>query len=263
MMRSIIPSLFDSHAHLDRESFGNDLDIIIDRARKAGVIHMIAVGASANIEVFNEAVSLAEKNDDIHAVIGIHPHNAGEANPSVYDEILRRLSHPKISGIGEIGLDFHYNFAPHSVQEHVFRTQLDMAANSKMPVVIHCREAHSPCRAILREYKGHVRGVIHCFSGDLEDARSYIDMEFSISIPGVVTFKNAHKLAEVVRNADIDRILIETDSPYLAPEPLRGKRNEPANVLLVAEKIAEIKGMTVENVASITSQNAFRLFDIR
>ncbi len=253
-------SLIDTHAHIDGKDFLTDFDAMLARAEAAGVHRILAVGG--DIESSRRACELANAHERIFSSVGVHPHDAVRVSERSYD-IIRKLAaeNPKNVAIGEIGLDFYRDRSPRDVQETVFRRFLVMAAELSLPVIIHDRDAHERILQILREEKGRgIRGVLHCFSGDLKMARECIDLGFSISIPGTVTFPSNEQLREVVRGVRMDNLLLETDCPYLAPVPYRGKRNEPAHLRITAEKVAELKGLTTEDVARITTRNAESLF---
>ena len=253
--------LVDSHTHIYGRDYANDFDDMLQRAADAGVAAMLVVGT--DIESSREAVELAEKYPHLYAAVGIHPHDAGRVTDACYDVIRNlALSSPKVVAIGEIGLDFYRDRSPRDVQEQVFRTFLRMASELDKPVVVHDRDAHERVLACIRQEQG-VRGVLHCFSGDSAMAAEAIAMGFYISIPGTVTYPANEALREVVRSTSIDRMLMETDCPYLSPVPHRGKRNEPAYVRLAAERVAEVKGLSLEDVARITTKNVRDLFGIR
>jgi len=255
-------SLIDTHAHIDGKEYLNDFDAMLDRAAAAGVTRIIAV--AGDIESSHAVCRLAREHDRIFCTVGVHPHDAARVSGKCF-EIIRTLAaeNPKNVAIGEIGLDFYRDRSPRDVQETVFRQFLILASELSLPVIIHDREAHEPTLRILREERSRgIRGVLHCFSGDLRMARECIDMGFYISIPGTVTFPANEQLREVVRGTGSDHLLLETDCPYLAPIPFRGKRNEPAHLLKTAEKVAELKGLSLDDIARITSHNAETLFGI-
>jgi len=256
--------LIDTHTHLDFPQFDGDREAVIARAREAGVTTIINVGA--DIESSLASVALAERYPFIYAAVGVHPHDASILDETTLAKLKELARHPKVVAIGEIGLDYYRNLSPRDVQRRVFRLQLKLALDVGKPVIIHDRDAHREVLEILKEVAqkadGRLTGVMHCFSGSPEMAREVLKLGFRISVAGPVTFKNARKLPQIVRELPLDRLLIETDCPYLAPHPYRGKRNEPAYVRLVAEAIAAIKGMPVEEIARATLQNALRLFGI-
>lgn len=253
--------LIDSHAHLDMPEFHRDRNDVIQRAKENGIDYILTVGIDT--KACKEALALAKEYPSVYAILGIHPHNTWQIDESTYPLLKRFMQHDKVCALGEIGLDFFRNLSPPDVQTKGFREQIALAKDCKLPIVVHDRNAHQETLSILQEEKAfEVGGVIHCFSGDYEMASRCLDMGFYISIPGTVTFKNAVSLQEVVRRIPLDGILLETDSPFLAPVPYRGKRNEPAYVKYVAEKIAAVKKMDVEEVASVTSENVKTLFKI-
>ncbi len=255
--------LFDTHAHLHFPEFADDLPAVLERARAAGVRWILTIGTS--VEGSRAAVALAEGEPDLYAAVGIHPHDAAEADEAAFDE-LRRLaeSSPKVVAIGEIGLDFFRNLSPRDAQVEVFRRQLDLARRAGKPVLIHCREAHTETLEILREAGVKaVGGIMHCFSGDAAVARQCLDLGLLISLAGPVTYPNARKLPEVVKLAPEDRLVVETDCPFLPPQPYRGKRNEPAYLPITAARVAELKGGPVEELGARMAQNALTLFGIR
>lgn len=255
-------ALIDTHAHIDGKEFLNDFDAMLTRAGEAGVSRIIAVGG--DVESSRRAGELAQSHDMIFCSAGIHPHDASRVSENVYDVIRGfALKNSKTVAIGEIGLDFYRDRSPRDIQETVFRRFLVMAAELSLPVIIHDRDAHEQILRILKEEKSRgIRGVLHCFSGDLKMARECVELGFYLSVPGTITFPSNEQLREVVRGISIDRLLLETDCPYLAPVPYRGKRNEPAHLRITAEKVAEVKGLSLEDVARVTTRNAETLFAI-
>ncbi len=253
--------LIDTHAHLEMREFNDDRDDVIKRAREAGVEYILTIGTT--IESCRDAVLLADKYDFIYAAVGIHPHEAKDILHPAYELIRRFAQHKKVVAYGEIGLDYHYEHSPRTDQKRKFRDMLHEARELKLPIIVHDRDAHEDMLQILsEEWSPGLGGVMHCFSGNVELARKLIEMGFLISIAGPVTFPKAEALREVVRRIPIEYLLIETDAPYLAPQPMRGKRNEPAFVRHTAEAIAKIKGLSFDDVARITSFNAMQLFGI-
>ncbi|RDI38397.1 TatD family hydrolase [Falsibacillus pallidus] len=253
--------LFDTHVHLNAEQFEEDLEEVIGRAKDAGVEKMVVVGFDR--PTISKAMELVETYDFLYACVGWHPVDAIDMTDEDLELIEELSAHPKVVAIGEMGLDYHWDKSPKDVQKEVFRKQIRLAKKVKLPIVIHNREATQDIVDILKEENaGEVGGIMHCFSGSAETAKDCIDMNFYISLGGPVTFKNAKKPKEVAVEVPMDRLLIETDCPYLAPHPNRGKRNEPAYVKLVAEQIAELKGIEFEEVAKITTENAKKLFGI-
>ena len=252
--------LYDTHAHLDDSMFDGDREQIMEKIRNSnvGIVNNIA----ADIQSSKDSIALAEKYDFLYATVGVHP--SGVLSMTQEDiSTLRELSkHPKVVAIGEIGLDYHYDDADPDVQKFWFRAQLDLAKELELPVVIHDRDSKGECIAILKE-KNISKGVVHCFSGSAETAEELVKMGLHISFTGVLTFKNARRAIEAVRAIPIERLFIETDSPYMAPEPFRGQRNDSSMVYRVAEKIAEIKGLSVNDVINITRENGKRFFGIK
>jgi TatD DNase family protein len=253
--------LFDTHAHLNDEQYNEDLQEVIERAQNEGVSHMVVVGFDRT--TIQRAMELTDKYDFIYACIGWHPVDAIDMTDEDLRWIEELTAHPKVVALGEMGLDYHWDKSPKDIQKQVFRKQIKLAKKVKLPIVIHNREATADIIDILKEEEAEeVGGIMHCFSGSPEVAKECVKMNFYISLGGPVTFKNAKKPKEVAAEIPLDKLLIETDCPYLAPHPYRGKRNEPSYVKLVAEQIAEIKGITFDEVAEVTSQNAKKIFDI-
>ena len=254
-------TLVDSHAHIYGPDFADDFADMLQRATDAGVAAILTVGT--DIESSRQSVELAEKYPQVYASVGIHPHDAGGVTDEMYRTIRElALSSPKVVAIGEIGLDFYRDRSPRADQERVFRAFLRMARELDKPVIVHDRDAHRQVLDCLREERSQ-RGVLHCFSGDSSLAAEAIDLGFYISIPGTITYPANQALRDVVLSTSIDRMLVETDCPYLSPVPHRGRRNEPAYVRLAAERMAEVKGLTLEDVARITTKNVRDLFGIR
>lgn len=254
--------LFDTHAHLDDdEDYGNDRDEVLERARAAGVALIVNVGY--DLESSRRSISLAEKYGLIYASVGIHPHGADEAGPGYLEQLAEMAAHPKVVAMGEMGLDYYRDLSPRPVQRKVFREQLALAKKLDKPVIIHDRDAHAEILSILRkEGLGPAGGVMHCYSGSWELAREFLAMGFYISIAGPVTFPHAPKLKDVAARVPLDRLLVETDAPYLTPVPHRGKRNEPAYVYYTAEEVARLRGMTTEDLAGACALNGRKLFRI-
>lgn len=252
--------LYDTHAHLDDSMFDNDREQIIEKIRTSGV--GLVNNIAADMESSRTAIALAEKYDFIYATVGVHPSDVLSMTDHDIDELRTLSKHPKVVAIGEIGLDYHYDDADPEVQKHWFRAQLDLAKELDMPVVIHDRDSKGECISILKE-KNITNGVVHCFSGSAETARDLVKMGLHISFTGVVTFKNARRAIEAVKAIPIERLFIETDCPYMAPEPFRGQRNDSSMVYRVAEKIAEIKELPTEEVIRITRENAVKFFNIQ
>jgi TatD DNase family protein len=248
----------DSHCHLDDERFADDLDAVLDRAAAAGVTRILTIGTGDGPPEIDRAVSLADRYPQVYASIGVHPHDAAKVTPQTYDDLRALAGHAKVIAFGEIGLDYHYDFSPREIQREVFIEQLKLARAVGMPITIHTREAWEDTMTVLREH-WQGEGVLHCFTGDPAQAREALDMGFHLSYGGVVTFKTADHVRESARITPDDRLLIETDAPYLAPIPYRGKRNEPAMMIETARKLAEVRGTTAEAIAALTTTNFERL----
>lgn len=254
--------LVDTHTHLDSDSFDEDRDAVIARAVEDGVTRMINVGF--NEKTIKSSIALAEQYEFIYTAIGWHPVDAIDMLDHHLDWIESLCSHEKVVAIGETGLDYHWDKSSKEIQQEVFRKQIQLAKKVKKPIVIHNRNAHADVVRILKEEQAsEVGGVMHCYSGSWETAKLCLDMNFYISFGGPVTFKNAKQPKEVLAKVPLDRLLLETDSPYLAPHPYRGKRNESRFVKLVAETAAEIKGVEFSHICETTSKNAQKLFGIR
>ena len=253
----------DSHAHIDGPEFDVDREEMIERARSAGVSMILNVGTGdPHSGAFERAVELGKKHDSIYTAIGTHPHDARHYNDEAEEKIKKLIQTERVVAWGEIGLDFHYDNSPREVQVDVFKRQLRAARESDLPVIIHTREAEAETIDILRsEYGGaERRGVFHCFSGSMDLAQRAIELDFMISFSGIVTFKKADELRVIAKQVPLDRLLIETDCPYLSPIPYRGKRNEPAYVVEVARCLAGIHEIDLEKVAHVTSDNFNQLF---
>jgi TatD DNase family protein len=264
--------LIDTHTHLDFPHFDGDREHVIERAATAGVRAIVDVGT--DLASSRAAVALAESYPQVYAAVGVHPHDAKTLTGETLEELRALASHAKVVAIGEIGLDFYRDLSPRGKQRQVFQQQWALANELDKPVIIHDREAHKEVMAILRRWalrrsSGQAEGsqqpmgVLHCFSGDLAMAQEAIEMGFHISIAGPITFKNARRLRELIRQLPMEKLLVETDCPYLTPHPHRGKRNEPAYVKLVAQEVAHIKGLSLEEVGRITSDNAQALFALK
>jgi TatD DNase family protein len=246
---------------MDAEQFDEDREDAIERARQNGVTRILNIGF--NRQTIPTTIQLAEKYDWIYAAVGWHPQDAITMQPEDLEWIEQLCQHPKVVAIGEIGLDYYWDTSPKDVQQQVFREQIRLARKLNKPIVIHNRDAHEDVLRILREEKAHeIGGVMHCFSGSWETAQICLDMNFYISFGGPVTYKNAKQPKEVLMNVPMDRLLIETDAPYLTPHPFRGKRNETSYVRYVAEAAAELKGVSVDEIVKITTENGCRLFGI-
>ena len=255
--------LFDSHAHLNDERFDEDREELINSLKAKGVDLVLNPGAC--IETYKSSVELANKYDFIYAAVGVHPHDVGEMTEDDI-ETLRKLAleNEKVKAIGEIGLDYYYDNSPREIQKKWFKRQIELANELKLPIIIHDRDAHGDTFEIIKNTKSPEIGcVLHCYSGNVELAKEYVKMGCYISIPGTVTFKNNKKTREVAKEIPLEYLLIETDSPYMAPEPHRGKRNDPSLVQFVADKIAQQKGISYEQVCEATKENAKRFFNIK
>ena len=252
--------LFDTHAHLDDRAFDEDRAELLTNLPMQGLALVMNPGCS--LESSRNAVQIANAHDYIYAAVGSHPDAADEVNEAVIEEyrMLCKLN-PKIKAIGEIGLDYHYEDIPREIQLKAFRMQMELARELGLPVIVHEREAHEDGMAVVREFSD-VTGVFHCYSGSGEMARQLVDRGWYIGFTGVLTFKNARKAVEVAASIPLERIVLETDCPYMAPEPFRGKRNDPGKLYRMAEKLAEIRGLTVEEVHAITTENGKRLYRI-
>jgi len=255
--------LIDSHAHIQGKEYAGEAADVIARARAAGVEKIIAVGGAGDMSSNTEAVALADSFPNIYATVGMHPHDAKDVGADELRALRALTSQPKVIAVGETGLDYYYNHSPHEVQRRVFAQFIGMARETGLPIVVHERDAAQEAAELLRsEGARELHGVIHCFTGNYEAACDYLDLGFYLSFTGIITFKNAEPLRDVVRKVPLERMLVETDSPFLTPMPHRGKRNEPAFVRLVAETVAKVKGISLEEVAERTSQNVQDLFAI-
>ncbi|MDD5713077.1 MAG: TatD family hydrolase [Smithellaceae bacterium] len=252
--------LIDSHAHLEMADFDDDRDLVVARAKQAGVGLIVTVGT--NLADCRKAVGIASRFAEVYAALGIHPHDAKEIEEDTYPQLQELAAEAKVVAYGEIGLDFFRDLSPRELQIKRCQEQLEIAAALKLPVIIHDRGAHDEILRLLAPWKGERRGVIHCFSGDAAMARRCIDMGFLISIPGAVTFNKAEVMQQVVREVPLEHMMVETDAPYLTPQPHRGKRNEPAYVVHTARKVAELKDMSFEEVAEATTRNAKKFFGL-
>lgn len=259
---------FDTHCHLDFESFGDDLPSVLTRADEAQVTQMVTIGAGRGTEHAHEALNLAKAHPGrIFATVGVHPHDADELKEmpeALIGSLTEIAKMPEVVAIGEVGLDYHYEHSPRAIQQDVFRRFIDLSKRVKKPLVVHTRSAREETLDILRtEHAKDVGGIIHCFSEDIDFARQALNMNFVCSFSGIVTFKNAVTIQEAAAFMPADKLLIETDAPFLAPVPFRGKRNEPSYVVHTAKRIAELRRTTLENIAAQTTLNAQQLFRIR
>jgi TatD DNase family protein len=251
-------NLTDSHCHLDNEQFDEDREAVIDRARAAGVDCMMAIGTGDGPPDLEAGIRLADRYPFVYATVAVHPHEASKATDETFERMRELSQHPKVLAIGEMGLDYHYDFSPRDVQRAVFERQLHLAAEAQKPIVIHTREAWADTLEALRSnWRGE--GIMHCFTGDEDQAREALDLGFYLSFGGVLTFPKAEAVRQAARIAPEDRILIETDCPYLAPVPRRGKRNEPAYIVETAVRLAEVRGCAPEAIAEQTTRNFARL----
>jgi TatD DNase family protein len=253
----VTAELVDSHCHLDSPDFTAERGAVVARARAAGVETMLTI--CTRLDQFDEVLAIAEEYDGIWCSVGAHPHEAADHAALSPEELLALASHPKVVGIGESGLDFHYDLSPRDLQEHVFRAHIAASRAGGLPLIIHAREADRDIARIFVEERPPP-GVLHCFSSSRGLAETALDLGFYISISGIVTFRNAEELRAIVRDMPLDRLLVETDAPYLAPVPYRGKRNEPAFVAATAMAVAKLKGIEPEHLATATRENFFRLF---
>lgn len=253
--------LIDTHAHLDMKDFDKDRQETLERALKGGITHIITIGTDLSSSL--RALELAARHDFVYASVGYHPHNASNMDPQLIKELEGLSSEPKVVAWGEIGLDFYRGYSPPDAQMEAFKRQLEMAMDLDLPVIIHDREAHKELLKVLEQMGRDMhKGVIHCFSGDYDLATGLIDMGYHISIPGTVTYKKALQVQEVASRIPLERMLVETDAPFLAPVPYRGRRNEPLFVTHTAQKIAELRHMDFQELALQTSENAKRVFDL-
>lgn len=252
--------IIDSHVHLNDAKFSGDLEAVLTRAHDAGVLKMVCVGA--DLTTSRQAVSLAEEHSVIYAAVGVHPHDAKDVVPRTWDGLRILSEHKKVVAWGEIGLDYHYNFSPPECQVSVFRKQLEIAGELNLPVIIHDREAHHEVLSILKDFTGLAGVVFHCFSGDRRVADICLGRGYFLGIGGTLTYPKNNELRDVVSQAPLERIFLETDCPYLAPQPWRGKRNEPSYLTAVVGEISRIKDVSPEEVAAVTTASAKAFFNI-
>lgn len=254
-------NIFDSHAHYDDESFNEDRDIVLQELKDNNIVGVLNCGAS--VEGFRDSVKIAENNHIFYAAVGVHPEYANEVNGEIIEELRALSNNEKVKAIGEIGLDYHFEENPErNVQIEAFKRQMKLAEEVNLPVVIHDRDAHKDTLDIMKCFP-NVKGVVHCFSGSVEFAKECLKLGYYIGFTGVVTFKNAKKIVDVAKEIPIDRILVETDCPYMAPTPFRGKRNRSEYIKYIIEKIAEVKGVTPEEISKQTISNTCRLLNIK
>ena len=254
--------LIDSHAHIDFPQFAEDRDAMLERARAVGVTTLLAIGTGPGPEKLDCALPFAEKYDWIYATVGVHPHEAKEFRLEHIGQLRKLAQHPKVIAWGEIGLDYFYDHSPRDVQKNFFAEQMMLAKEARLPIIIHCRDAWADCIGMLEEHwkPTGIGGILHCFTSTLEDAKRGLDMGFLISFAGNSTYPKAQNLRDVAKALPLGKILIETDSPYLAPQPYRGKRNEPAYVAEVARMLASVRDLSPDEIAAATSENFRRLF---
>jgi TatD DNase family protein len=257
------PTLFDSHAHLDLPPLAADVPGVLGRARAAGVHHVMAIGVVRSAADVDAAPTLAAQHPGVYATAGIHPHDASRASPELLAALARTCAAPGVLAVGETGLDYHYLYSPAEAQQAAFRAQLRLARTVGKPVVLHLRLAHADALAILREENARdLGGIVHCFSGDVAEARDHLDLGLHISFSGIVTFPRAEGVRAAARFVPADRLLVETDAPYLAPVPFRGRPNEPAHVVHTARVLSELRGVPVDEIARVTTANARSVYRI-
>ena len=260
----------DSHAHLESKQFQSDRGQVIARAKAAGIEHVLAIGNGDGPGSFDCGIRLAEQNDFMHATIGVHPHEAKLPTTADFQELEQLAKHPKVIAWGEIGLDYFYDHSPREVQKQVFVTQMELSRAARLPIIIHCRpsngseDAWEDCLTLIQQHwtSSGLGGILHCFTGTVPHARRGLDMGFMISFAGNLTFPKAQQIRDAALEVPLDRMLIETDSPYLAPVPHRGKRNEPAFVKEVARQLGELRGLSTEEVGARTTSNFYRFFSL-
>lgn len=253
--------MIDSHAHLDEERFDEDRDELIKSLKENAISYVI--NPSSDMETSRRVVELSNKYDNIFAAVGIHPHDAEGFKEEDLDELRELSNNEKVVAIGEIGLDYYYDNSPRDIQKEVFRKQLELSHELDLPVIIHTRDAMGDTYDILKEFEGRVRGVMHCYTGSIEMAEKFMKLGFYISIAGPVTFKNAVNVREMAKQIPLERLLIETDSPYLAPVPNRGKRNDPTNVRYVADMLANLKEIQIDKIIEHSRENTVKLFSLK
>jgi len=250
---------FDTHAHYDDERYDEDRDLLLKSMQDAGV--SLILNAGSNVENSRRGLQIADKYSFVYASVGVHPHDAKEMDDSSITKLRELSRHSKALAIGEIGLDYHYNLSPVETQKERFREQLELARETDLPVIIHEREAFADVMEIIPDYSD-LRGVFHCFSGDITAAKTLLDMGWMLSFTGVITFKKATASLEVASFVPLERLMLETDAPYLSPEPLRGKRNDSRNLIHIAKKLADARGLAVDELAEATKNNGIRFFGI-
>jgi len=257
--------IVDSHCHLDDKCFDEDRDEVLSRAREAGVGLLLAIGTGDGPPQLDAAIRLADRHEWIYATVGVHPHDARKATEETFERLADACSHPKVLAVGEIGLDYHYDNSPREVQREVFVRQMQIAREAGKPIVIHTRDAWDDTAGLLQSHwpSGEAGGIMHCFSGDASQAARSLELGFHISFAGMLTFARADALRQAAAEAPLDRLLLETDAPYLTPAPFRKiRRNEPRYVVETARKLAEIKSVPLEEISAVTTHNFLRLFDL-
>jgi TatD DNase family protein len=258
-----MPTFIDSHCHLDGKQFDSDRDAAVERARAAGVEVLVAIGTGDGPPDLEAGIRMAESYPQMYATVGVHPHEAAKASDATWTEMAALSRHGKCVAVGEIGLDYHYDFSPRDVQQAVFARQMELARECGLPIIIHTREAwEDTVELIRRHWDNSLGGIFHCFSGGPREAEQALEMGFHVSFSGIVTFPKAADIHEAARLVPADRLLIETDAPYLAPIPYRGKRNEPAYVVHTAARLAELRGVSLDEIAVQTTDN-WRLLCLR
>jgi len=257
--------IVDSHAHLEFPQFDEDREAMLDRAQAAGVKSILAIGSGTGTNRLDAAIPFAEQHDWIYATVGIHPHDVNDVTEKTFAQLETLAKHPRVIGWGEMGLDYHYDHVAPDLQKRVFRRQLDQAKTAKLPIIIHCRDAWPDCLEIMEQdwASSGLGGIFHCFSGTSDEARRGLDMGFLISFAGNVTYPKAQAIRDAAAGVPLDRILTETDSPFLPPQGRRGKRNEPAFVVEVAKALANVRNLAAEEVAAITAANFRRFFRLQ
>lgn len=255
--------LVDTHCHLTDARFAEDRDAVIARALEAGLTHMVAVGGGGPVEASEEALELARRHPFLRSTAGMHPHDARDFDDAAEARVARLLEARECVAVGETGLDYYYNHSPAEVQREALARHVALARRFDKPIVLHCRDAEADLREVLAsEAPGGIRGVVHCFTGNYDDARWYLDFGLVISFSGILTFPKSQEMRDTAARLPLDRLMVETDSPYLAPAPHRGRRNEPAYVACVAERLAEVLGTSLDDVVERTGRNAAALFDL-
>jgi TatD DNase family protein len=256
--------LIDSHAHIDFPQFAEDRQAVLERARQAGIATLVAIGTGPGPEKLDAALPFAEQHDWIYATVGIHPHEAKEVTPQHLEELTRLAKHPRVIAWGEIGLDYFYDHSPRDTQANVFRWQMERAQAARLPIIIHCRDAWDDCLSLVEQHwkSTALGGILHCFTGTLRQARRGLELGFLVSFAGNATYPKAQSIRDVAKELPLDRILIETDAPYLAPQAYRGRRNEPAYVAEVAKTLGSVRNLAPEEIAATTASNFRRFFGI-